>query len=562
MNILKKIVFILALVVVGIVNILIYWNQHLYYQAERIEKNEKKLEILERANKFYPSNDLVFYELGKAYFDLGIRSLNDETKSSAYLKESIQNFKHSVRINPASQFSHFSLAQSLLYMSFFSPALDVNCYDEYKKAAVLVSHNSQIFYNVGKIFLSRWSELSEENREFTLEILRKVVVGKDRKEFRTIVQTWEMNIKDYDVMEKILPEDPRIYRMYAKYLGEKSLSVKERQRILVRAEFLEFEKANGEYNSGEIEFLYYRAKEAFNHFKSCLNILEKIKFYQNLTQQNFIDHLEFSRLRKSAFMNLAKCHFEEGRELKEVQGYLLKYLALEDKVSAVGELESYLRDRGLVGEKLNASFDNLDRLSLQLLLYFMQNRYRDIVIMGRLLQQGFVVVPEEKREDYVKILQLVGDSYQKIDYIYDAGEFYQKALEIEPENIDTLLRICQNYERLNDDRKIREIKKRIDKLMSPTKIVLKNLTINKGRSFSRTLILDGRKIILDLHFKNSREEISPLITVFFNERVVWENYLKEEVISIPLESKVGENAIQVVAINRAVDLIGLRWKTT
>ncbi|TET70665.1 MAG: hypothetical protein E3J56_07615 [Candidatus Aminicenantes bacterium] len=231
-------------------------------------------------------------------------------------------------------------------------------------------------------------------------------------------------------------------------------------------------------------------------------------------------------------------------------------------MSAVGELESYLRDRGLVGEKLNASFDNLDRLSLQLLLYFKQNRYRDIVIMGRLLQQGFVVVPEEKREDYVKILQLVGDSYQKIDYIYDAGEFYQKALEIEPENIDTLLRICQNYERLNDDRKIREIKKRIDKLMSPTEIVLKNLTINKGRSFSRTLILDGRKIILDLHFKNSREDISPLITVFFNERVVWENYLKEEVISIPLESKVGENAIQVVAINRAVDLIGLRWKTT
>ena len=562
MNILKKIAFILALVVVGIVNILIYWNQHLYYQAERIEENEKKLEILERANKFYPSNDLVFYELGKAYFDLGILSLNDETKSSAYLKESIRNFKHSVRINPASQFSHFSLAQSLLYMSFFSPALDVNCYDEYKKAAVLVSHNSQIFYNVGKIFLSRWSELSEENREFTLEILRKVVGGKDRKEFRTIVQTWEMNIKDYDVMEKILPEDPQIYRMYAKFLGEKSLSVEERQRVLANAEFLEFERAKSEHNSGENEFLYYRAKEAFNHFKSCLNILEKIKFYQNLTQQNLIDHSEFSELRKSAFLNLAKCRFEQGRELKEVQGYLLKYLALEDKVSAVGELESYLRDRGLVGEKLNASFDNLERLCFELFLYFKQNRYRDIVGMGRLLQQGFVVVPEEKREDYVKILQLVGDSYQKIDYIYDAGEFYQKALEIEPENIDTLLRICQNYERLNDDRKIREIKKRIDKLMSPTEIVFKNLTINKGRSFSRTLILDGRKIILDLHFKNSREEISPLITVFFNERVVWENYLKEEVISIPLESKVGENAIQVVAINRAVDLIGLRWKTT
>jgi len=562
MNILKRNVFILALVVVAAVDVLIYWDSNLYYRAEKIEDNEKKIEILERANQFYPLNDLVFYELGKAYFDLGKRNLNDKAKSDNYLRESIQNFNRSIRINPASYLSHFRFAQSLLFMSYLSPSLDVNPYEEYKKVARLLGHNHLIFYEVGKILLSRWGELSEEDRDFTIEILGKIGREKDRNKLRTIMHIWEMNVKDYGVMEKILPEDAQIYRMYAKFLGEKSLSVEERQGILARAELLEFEKAKSEYNSGENEFLYFRVKEAFNHFRSCLNRLEKIKFYQNLTQQNLIDLSELANLQKSAFLNLAKCRLEEGGELKEVQGYLLKYLALEDKVSAVGEVESYLKDRGFIGEKLDASFDDLDRLSFQLSLYFKQNRYRDMIKIGRLLQQSFVVVPEEKREDYVRILQLLGDSFQKIDYIYDAGEFYQKALEIEPENIDTLLRICQNYERLNEDGKIREIKKRIDKLMSPTEIVLKNLTINKGRSFSRTLILDGRKIILDLHFKNSREEISPLITVFFNERVVWENYLKEEVISIPLESKVGENAIQVVAINRAVDLIGLRWKTT
>jgi len=560
MNIIKKIVFILALVAVGIVNILIYWNQHLYYKAERIEENEKKIEILERANKFYPSNDLVFYELGKAYFDLGIRSLNDETKSKAYLQESIKNFKRSVRINPASQFSHFNLGQSLLYMSFFSPTLDINCYDEYKKAAILVDHNSQIFYDVGKIFLSRWGELSEENREFTLEILRKMVGGKDRKEFRTIVQTWEMNIKDYDVMEKILPEDPQIYRMYAKYLGEKSLSVEERQRVLANAEFLEFERAKSEHNSGENELLYHRAKEAFNHFKSCLNILEKIKFHQNLTQQNHIDRAEFSELRKSAFLNLAKCRLEQGGELKEVEGYLRKYLALEDRVAAVSKLESFLRDRGLIGEKLDESFNDLEHLSFQLSLYFKQNRYRNIVRIGRLLQQSLVVVPEGKREVYVRVLRLVGDSFQKVDFIYDAGEFYQKAIEVDPENLETLLRICQNYERLNNDEKIQEIKERIDTLMSPAERVFKNLTIDKGRSSWQTFSLDGRKIILDLHFKDSSERITPLITVFFNGRVVWEGYLNDEILSLPLESRIGKNSLQIVAVNRAVSLVKIEYK--
>ncbi len=560
MNILKKILFILALVVVAVVDILIYWNQHLYYQAERIEKNEKKIEILERANQFYPSNDLVFYELGKAYFDLGIQSLNDKTKSKPYLQESIKNFKHSVRINPASQFSHFYLGQSLLYMSFFSPSLDVSCYDEYKKAAILVDYNSQIFYDVGKIFLSRWGELSEENREFTLEILRKVLEGKDREEFRTILQTWEMNIKDYGVMEKILPEDPRIYRMYAKYLGEKSLSVEERQRVLANAEFLEFERAKREHNSGENAYLYYQMKEAFNHFKSCLNILEKIKFYQSVAQQNHFDHMEFIKLRKSAFLNLAKCRLEQGGELREVEGYLREYLALEDKVAAVSELESFLVDRGLISEKLDESFDNLERLSFQLFLYFKQNRYRDIVGIGRLLQQSLVVVPEGKREVYVRVLQLVGDSFQKIDFIYDAGEFYQKALEVDPENLETLLRICQNYERLNDDEKIQEIKERIDTLISPAERVFKNLTINKGRSSWQTLALDGRKITLDLHFKDSSERITPLITVFFNGRVVWEDYLKDEVLSLPLESRVGKNSLQIVAVNRAVSLDKLVYR--
>ena len=202
----------------------------------------------------------------------------------------------------------------------------------------------------------------------------------------------------------------------------------------------------------------------------------------------------------------------------------------------------------------------MDRFSFQLSLYFKQNRYRDIVRIGRLLQQSLVVVPEGKREVYVRVLQLVGDSYQKVDYIYDAGEFYQKALEVDPENLETLLRICQNYERLNADEKIQEIKERIDTLMSSAERVFENLTINKGRSFWHTLALDGRKITLDLHFKDSSERITPLITVFFNGRVVWEGYLKDEVLSLPLESRVGKNSLEIVAVNRAVSLVKLEYR--
>ena len=573
----KRIISLIAIIVIGIINILIYWNSHLYYRSKKIDNNEKKIKILERANQIYPSNDLILYELGKAYFDLGIESLNDKALSEAYLQKSIKNFTRSIRINTASFFSHFNFAQSLLFMSYLSPSFDISYYDEYKKAAHLAGHNSQIFYEVGKMFLSRWPELSEEDRDFTLEILRKIVSGKEREKLLTLMQIWSLIVRDYSVMQKILPEDAAVYRLYARFLGEKSLSPEIRQEMLARAEFLEFERAKSEYHSGENEFLYFRLNEATEDFESCVNALERISFYQSLARQTLIDSLEFVNLRKSALLNLAKCHLEEGRELKEVEGYLRTYLGMEEEVAAVGELESFLRDRKLIREKLEASFDDLDLLSFHMLLSFKQNRYRDIVRVGRLLRESFVVVPEARKIIYVEILQLVGDSYQKADYIYDALEFYHKALQIEPDNLKTLLKIRQSYERLNEEEKIKEIDKRTEKLLAKKEMVLKNSMINKGQRFSHTLNLDGREIILDLHFKGEEMGVVPLISVFFNGRAVWEDYLKKKdeeveedeeregkaevykVISFSLRSKVGKNTLVVVPVNRLVSLLKISY---
>jgi len=584
----KKIILLFAVILIGIINIFIYWNNHLYYKAQKIEDNKNKIKILERATQIYPANDLAFYELGKAYYDLGIKSINDKAESSTHFGKSIENFTRSIRINPASFFSHFRLAQSLLYRSYITPSFDADYHEEYKKAALLAGHNSQIFYEVGKVFFSRWPELSEEDREFNLEILRKIVSGKEREKLQTLMQIWAMNVKDYEVIEKILPQDIEVYRLYARFLGEKSLSCDKRQNTLAKAESLEFERAEDAHNSGQREFRYYRLREAFNHFKSSLDIIGKINFYQSLAYQKLIDLTEFQNLKKSAYLNLAKCLIEEGRELKEAEDYLRSYLALEDEVAAISKLESYLRNRGLTDEKLGASFEDLSSLSFQLLLYFKQNRYRDIMRVGRLLRESFVVVPEKKREGYLKVLQLVGDSYQKIDYIYDAGEFYQKALEMDPDNLEILLRMRLNFERLNEEEEVREVNKKIEKLLSPREMECKNSVINKGQGYSRTLTLDGREIILNLDFNEAGEEsVPPLVSIFFNGRVVWEDYLKgvgtegggeedeakeekeeerkdkmenDRVISLSLKSKIGKNTLVVVPVNKAVDLLKISYK--
>jgi len=95
-------------------------------------------------------NDLAFYELGKAYFDLGIGNLSDTRASESQLRESVWNLKRSLLINPASSFAHFQLGQSILNLELVSSENDTRSYDEFRKAALLAGEDSQIFNEVSR----------------------------------------------------------------------------------------------------------------------------------------------------------------------------------------------------------------------------------------------------------------------------------------------------------------------------------------------------------------------------------------------------------------------------
>lgn len=560
MRTLKKIALLIAIFILGALNIFVYLNSRLYYQASTEEDTKEKIALLERSNKFCPLNDLVFYELGKSYFDLSLMNLGDVAASESSFRKSVQNLKKSILINPASPFSHFYLGQSLLNLDLFSSGRDTIFYDEFRKAAMLAGDDSQIFYEVGRLFLSRWPELSEEDRSFTLDILRKIMAKKDSEKIALILNIWELNAKDYQVMEKTLPGDAQIYRQYAEFLGEKSLSLEERHKYLAQAEILDFARSKREFQSGENQLARFQTQEAFGLFKASQDLLRGIKFYQVLNGKNLISNSEYTELLKSTWLNLAKCRIEERAGLSEVLDYLSQYLGLEDRTAKVDELVAYLRDRGVMPEKFDKSSSDLTRLAFEFLLQFKQTKYREIINFGRELQGSFIVVPEAKKPDYVRILLLVGDSLQKVDFLYDAGDIYQRALEINPNNLGTLLKIRQNYDRLNEEKKLEEINKAIEKLMTPKEIDFKNLLLNKRGIFSRSLVFDGQKVILDLQFQTNEKSGAPLIAVFFNNCVVWEEYLKNGNISLSLETKAGENTLQIMPVNQPVSLTKLTYR--
>jgi O-antigen ligase len=558
-----SILLICILLAVGILEVLIYWNQHLYYKANKIKDIKRKINILKKANRIYPHNDLIYYELGKAHFSLGLKNLQESNgQSTEYLGKSLLDFEQSLRINPISRFSHFYFGRSLLYMSYLSSSTGTDYAKEFEKAARLAGHHSKIYYEVGKIFLACWHHITNQQKDYTVEILKKALREKSRERIRNILQIWAMNVKDYSVIRKVLPRDMNTYRLYAGFLGEKCLSIDERFRFLALAESLEFEKAKKEFRRGENALIYSGRKHACGHFRSALNELKKIKFYQNLSNENLIDLFEFKNIKGSCLLNLAKCRLLEGKKLDDVKGNLHAYLVEEVGAAEAKNLDLFLRKRGLIKEDLSSNLDDLTSLFLRYLLCFKQNRYRDIMNAGSLLKQSFVVVPESQKQEYVKILQIIGDSFQKEDFFYEAADYYQMAMNIDPDNLSILFRMRKNFDRLNEDYKIWRIDNKIRQLLSQREITMSNSPIKRGKLFSKVLTLSEGKKDLQLHFYPFEGDVFPLISVFFNGRVVFENYLNESVLVVPVEAQAGDNRLEIIPINREVDLFKLSYNSS
>ena len=550
MNYFNKILTVFGLAVVGLLAVVLFRNSTLTDESKDEEDPESRIRLLTLAGDVYSFNDRTDYEMGKAYFDLGLRSLSQGRESTGYFQAAIRSLRRSLELNPFSPFSHFHLAQSLFYAGAASS-------EEFKLSAELAGRNSQIFFEVGKIFLSRWKDLGDREKDFTTGILRTVLAQWDQEKLQALLSTWDLNVRDYDVVDRLLPDEPGVYRAYARFLGERALSLERRQQAIAKAEYLEFGKAKAEYDAGENALFYYRAADSAGHFQTCLEWLGNIRFTQDITGQRLIDPDDYMNLKKSVHLNLAKARIEQGSSLKDVETDLESYLEIENRSAAVGELESYLLEKGLAFKNPEKHIDDLETLEFQLRLYFHQSRYGEIIRIGRIFVQNVIVVPTEKRDAYLRILCLLGDAHQKVDFLYDAGDFYQKALDIDPGNLEVLIKIRQNYGRLNNDQMAKEIQDRILHIVSPKSVSTGVSVIPKGANFEQFLIFEGHDVALDLRFKEAPTDPFPLIVVVFNNRVIWDGYLRGQILSLSLKTRVGRNRMNIVAVNRPVELVGV-----
>jgi tetratricopeptide (TPR) repeat protein len=553
-----------ALVVGAAAACVMYWSQHLTYKAMRVEDAAQRVGILKKAVAFWGWNDEAKYELGKAYFDYGYANLGNEGVGRENIGKSVRSHVRALRLNPANFYAHYDHAQSLFYMDHLMPGEGVDFLSEYKKAAMLTGHRNEVYYQVGKMFLSQWEDLLEEDRAFTTRLLKRVTGEGNLEQFQSLLHTWDMNVGDYAVMGQILPDNPQILRAYARFLGERSLDLGERQRVLAKAESLDFGFAKEQFTEGKNQLRYYRAARAEPHLTNCLRILDRIYLYQGVAGTSQIDVAEMTNMRMTAHQDLAKCGLMQRKTLKEVEEHLFAFLKLAERVADASELEGYLRDNSLLGRTLEESVNDLWLLDFHTLLYMKLNKYRDIKNIGGLLGKSFLVVPEEEKKHYVRVLGRVAESHLITGNFYDALEFYGKALEVDENDVGTLLGLRRNYDRLNEEREIRRIDERLSGLLTPREMDMGARVVAKRRPLVQTMVLDGSRVTLGIELSDGEGMQEggafPLICVIMNGRVVWENYVSGSVVSVVVEAEEEANTLEILPVNRAVTLERITWQ--
>ncbi len=550
----KKILLLMGILVLIITNAVLYWGQHLYYRADRESNEARKIQLLEQSAGLIPFDAAVYFELGTTYYERAARNLN-EPQYMHYLDESIRHLQRSVRLNPGAYQTHYALGRALLYVSYLDPE-NPDFFSEYWKAAQLTTFDNDLYFEIGRILFSLWPELEDAQKAFTLEIFNNVIQTKDNQRLWQVLQIWAAHVEDYDVIDSILPEKPGAYRMYARFLGERSLSLEKRQVRLAQAEYMEFEEAKQRFYDAQADFRLYRLKQANNKYRESHRMLEKIHFFQNLLpDSSFIDMAEYENLFKLSLLGIIQSYAMQPDTLEKVKEYFDRYLEIETDPATLERLEEFFAERGWL-EARPGGEDNPLRLYYRISLDYAQSRYREIAGLAPQADEMEFSFQDKYRDELTDIFRMIGNAYQNIDFIYDAADYYQKALQMDPDNLKTLLKLRNSHLRFNNEEKMAEVDERINAVLIEEGEVLEDFKLEKNRVRDFPLKIRPGKVNLRISVQPSIAAFSPLLSVFLNGKVIQEEYAdvspSDPFVMIPVSISSVQNIIQIKSVNQDV----------
>jgi hypothetical protein len=546
----KRRLLLLAVLAAAGADIVFYGGSRLVARASRFSDPTARIEILERGQHLLGLNDILYRDLGRAAMEAAASDLTASGPRDAQLRRAYNAQLRSLAINPLSAATHFDLAQTLEYMRLFDLPAAEKPLAEYVKAVHLAGRDSDILSRTGKALLANWGALGNEDKRIVRDITRSVLAVKTDERLPEVLELWSLRVQDPAFMRAVLPADPAAYRKYAAFLAERSLDRGERIHFLAEAERLELVRAVENEAAGRGDLLALRLPEAEARFKAAQFLLGGIRFYQALEPGAEPLPADAVRaLRKGVLLGIARVRLETAQTLEEALPELQAYMAAEDDATAFSALEKALRERRLLDAKPDPSGRNLGRLAFELDLAIRQNRSREVTAFGQSLEAGLVMITEAVRTDYARLLEIIGDAHQKLDYLYESNRFYLKVKDmLGAPSLRLLAKLEKNYERLNDSAALAALRIEATKVVPARVVEWPGLAVPKGTEFKHTFDLEAKESRLNL--KALPDGPNPAyVSVAVNGRILWEDFLVGEAVSLDFTPETGSNEIEITPWN-------------
>lgn len=540
---------IVLLALAGLLSLYVFLGEH---KAERAKRRISPPAAADRAG-FPWLNARLEHARGRSLFERGVNRLGEAALRDADFSASRRAFLKSLALDPFSPTAHFDFGQALQYFNALNIPSAERYADEYRKAADLSGADTAIYREVGRVLVSRWTGLAPEDRRLAQEIVRSLlsVRGPEQEtRLETFLRLWELNIRDAAVLEKILPADAGILRGAARFLGERALFPETRLACLATAEAIEFALAADEARAGQSSLNALRLEEALGHFRSADRLLDGIRFVQALAPRGGgIAEEEYSKLRRRVRLGILKARLDEGAEPRDYFNDFRAYLEVEDGIAAVKEAEILLKSRGVVDDRPSAGFIDSTLLSMRFLLDFKQSRFQDVVERGEALSRNALIIPGEQRRAYADMFEIIGDSAQRLDNLYESNEYYEKALDLGAEETVVLIKMRRNYERLNEEASIRAVQARIDAGLAPREAFFTETVWKAGEAAALPLFLDEKTYRMEIAFSDA--EAGPLlVSLVFNGRILGEPFVDAGGLAVTLPAALGRNLLDITPLNR------------
>lgn len=554
----KRALFLAAVVSAAVMSLVFYGSSCRVAKAAVLSDPAARLDVLGRGQRLLGLNEVLYRNLGRAALETAVSDLTAAGPRDALLRRAYAALIRSLAINPLSAATHFDLAQTLEYMRLFDLAAGEKPLDEYVKAVKLAGRDSDILSRTGRALLASWGSLGPEDQRIVRDITRSVLAVRQQERLDEILELWSLRVKDYDFVRAVLPADPAAYRRYALFLAERSLDRGERIHFMAEAERLEIARAGEIAAAGRGDLLALRLPRAEEHFREAKSLLEGIRYYQALDPAGEpLTSDAVSGLRKDVLLGIVRCRLETARTLEEALPEIQAYFAVEDRASALSDLEKALRERQLIDARPDPSGRNLGRLAFELELALRQNRPRDVTGFGQSLEAGMVMITEAVRSDYARLLEIIGDAHQKLDYIYESNRFYQKAREIlGTPSLRLLAKMERNYDRLNDTAALAALRIEAAKATPERKVEWPGLPVPKGTEFKHVFSLEARESRLTLKALPGGPN-PPYISISVNGRVLWEDVLAGGAVYLTFTPLTGSNQVEITPWNGLLLMVKL-----